>query len=101
MRTASKFIALGLLVASIVPATAGDWHPRGERHHPRPSEAILVTEQYERTELHVRFEEPEHDDAVTCIPYKHAIWIHQIAIVDDRLACQWPDGTWRNGPRPY
>jgi len=86
------------VIAVILCATgsvqAGDWAA------PRSAEATIVSEQYKRTEMHVRFEAPE-PAPTNCTPYKHAMWIDGHPVVRDRVACRWPDGTLRNGLRSY
>lgn len=96
MNKRSLVAALAIVVATAGSALAGGWPEPG-----RPVEAMIVTEQYERTQMYVRFEEPAPRRDEACIDYKHAMWIHGHPVITDREACRWPDGTLRNGPRPY
>jgi len=84
-----------LALSAVSPAFAGGWEPR----YRAPSETVIVTERHERTEIRVRHEPRRPEQP--CTPYIHAIWIHAIPVVDERLACVWPDGTIRDGRRPY
>lgn len=86
---------LTLLLVGIGPAVA-----HGSMSYHRTTETlVVVSHPRQAISRHVMHEPAAPRTA--CETYKHAIWIAGEPKVRDRVVCIWPDGTLRDGPRPY